>query len=264
MPDSPADYQDFYAGIDRRNVYTKDHPDAFERELQAFLDQHDLRRGKLLEIGSGRGVFQDVVPNYTGMDIAESLRSFYRRPEQFVVAVDGRPFPFPDHAFDGAFTYATFEHIPSLENALEELLRVVRPGGFILFHAAWQVRPWASRGLSVRPFRDLSLRDRLEKLTVPIRNNVLWRSLTVFPARFFRTLRFCLKKNRREWRIDYRPLDANYQVFWQSDSDACNHIDIHAAILWFQSRGCQVEEYPTLLSGFFARTGSFVVRVPKP
>lgn len=264
MPAPRTEYQDFYAGIDRKTTYTKDHPEAFEQSLHAFLDGHGLRNGKLLEVGSGRGVFQQVVPNYTGLDIAESLRSFYRKPDQFVVAVDGQPFPFPDNTFDGAFTYATYEHIPSLENALAEILRVVKSGGFILFHAAWQVRPWASRGLSVRPFRDLSLRDRLEKLTIPARNSLLWRSLSVMPARLARTMRFCRMQNRRNWRMDYRKLDANYQTFWQSDSDACNHMDIHAAILWFLSRGCQVEEYPTLFSCLWARTGPFVVRVSKP
>lgn len=265
MPDSTAAYQDFYAAIDRDNVYTKERPEEFERELVAFIDRFQLGRARVLEIGSGKGVFQDVATGYVGLDISETLRRYYHPPERLVVARDGEPFPFPDNHFDGAFTYATFEHIPSLENAFRELYRVTRPGGHILFHAAWQVRPWAARGLSARPYRDLSWRDRLEKPTLPLRGSVAWRSLFLFPRRLARLLKYWLAgpDRARTWRIDYRRLEANYEVFWQSDSDACNHIDMHAAILWFLSRGCQVEGFPTPASALRARTGSFIVQVEK-
>ena len=174
----------------RSSVYTSERPDAFGVELEKFLDREGLRDKRVLEVGSGRGYFQDCVRDYTGVDIAEDLRKFYRDPSRFVVVQDGEPLPFATNSFDGAFTYAVFEHIPSLENAFRELLRVVKPGGAVFFDVAWQVRPWAARGLSVRPYRDLGLRDKLEKLTVPLRNSVAWRLAFITPSRLWRTLRF--------------------------------------------------------------------------
>lgn len=259
-------YRRFYASIDRERVYTKDEPDDFARVLDDFLDRKNLRSARVLEVGSGKGSFQGCATGYVGVDVAEGLRRYYHDPSRFRVIEDGGAFPFPDDAFDAAFTHAVFEHIPSVENALLELYRVVKPGGWILFHAAWQVRPWAARGLSARPYRDLTWRDRTEKLLIPLRNSVVWRSLFVIPARLARLarLRASGSKRREQWKLDYRRLDPNYEVFWQSDSDACNHIDIHAAMIWFLARGCALEGYPTPLSTLRARTGHFVVHVRKP
>jgi SAM-dependent methyltransferase len=254
-------YAQFYENVNREDLYVSD---DYDQVLGDFVRRFSIDQARLLEVGSGRGQFQHISNHYTGIDIAENLRSYYRPPAEYFVISDGKPFPFPDNHFDAAMTFATFEHIPSLENAFRELLRVVRPGGHILFHAAWQVRPWAARGLAVRPFRELSLFDRLEKLTVPLRESLLWRSLHIFPKRLWRSLRFTLSTRRDDWRMDYRPLKANYEQYWQTDGDACNQMDIHAAIVWFLAHGCKVEGYATPWAAMKARTGSFIVEVAKP
>ncbi len=48
--------------------------------VQQFVDDHDLRDSKCLEIGSGRGFFQDIVEDYTGTDISEALAKLYHKP----------------------------------------------------------------------------------------------------------------------------------------------------------------------------------------
>lgn len=253
-------YATFYESVDRDDLYVSD---DYDEVLGSFIARFALEHAKVLEVGSGRGQFQNISSDYTGIDIAENLRPFYKPPAQYFVIRDGEAFPFADDHFEAAITFATFEHIPSLENAFRELLRVVRPGGHILFHAAWQVRPWAARGLAVRPYRDLGFVDRLEKLTVPLRESVLWRSLAIFPKRLMRTIRYHFSSDRSDWRMDYRPLAANYEHYWQTDGDACNQMDIHAAMVWFMAHGCKIEGFPSPLHAMKARTGSFIVEVGK-
>jgi len=40
--------------------------------------------------------------------------------------------PFPDRSFDAAFSTNTFEHVSNLDQAFNEILRVLRPGGSLL------------------------------------------------------------------------------------------------------------------------------------
>ncbi len=73
------------------NARPEDH--AAYPELKRFIETFNLQDKKVLEIGGGGGQFQNVVQDYTGLDILESLRKFYRKP--FVVVRVGERYPFP-------------------------------------------------------------------------------------------------------------------------------------------------------------------------
>jgi ubiquinone/menaquinone biosynthesis C-methylase UbiE len=73
-------------------------------EHMHIRDQHakfvaDSRLGgaHALDVGSGAGLLQDVVADYTGLDISATARSRYHK--RFVQA-DARAMPFPDGEFD--------------------------------------------------------------------------------------------------------------------------------------------------------------------
>jgi len=104
--------------------------------LKNFIERHALGEKRCLEIGSGIGVFQDMVPDYTGTDISESLGRFYHKP-YFVVRPDGT-YPFEDGSFDALWTITVFEHIPESDLALREMTRVLKRGGVVLFAPAWE------------------------------------------------------------------------------------------------------------------------------
>lgn len=252
-------YRDFYKEVYWANLDTlptAEGADQFKEELLEFVSGFDLADKKVLEIGSGAGKFQDVVQNYAGLDVVDNLKKLYRKPF-FIVNPDGT-YPFPEKNFDAIFTHAVFEHIPNIDTALSEMLRVLKPGGVILFHAAWQVRPWIVAGYSVRPYRDLDFLGRIIKATIPVRENIFFRLAYIVPKRIIRTIKYVLNKNFSK-RLDYKLLRANYDTFWTSDSDACNCIDPHAAILWFMRNDCEVRGYPNLVMAFTVRTGSLVV-----
>jgi SAM-dependent methyltransferase len=228
---------------------------SFYAELNDFIKNYDLKNKRCLEIGSAYGTFQDMVEDYHGIDIADSLAKYYHKP---YVAVKGVKYPFKDNMFDAIWTRAVFEHIPNLQEALMELTRLLKPGGVILFAPAWQCRPWAAQGYEVRSYKDFSWKGKLVKISIPIRNSVFWRAIFVMPKRFFWHL--CYILGHRHIEIKYKKLKANYDVFWQSDSDACNHIDPHDAILWFESQGFKCLSHPMHFSAFFVRTGGIIFR----
>lgn len=159
-----TEYYQFYDSIDRENLYTpyisaENYP-AY-KYLVGFIDKFDLKSKKCLEIGSGKGLFQDMVEDYTGLDIATSLASYYKKPF-FIVNADGT-YPFQDNLFEAIWSYAVHEHIPDLNLALFELARILKPGGLVLFMPAWQCRPWAAEGYEVRPYSDFGLKGKLIK-----------------------------------------------------------------------------------------------------
>ncbi len=253
-------YEDFYRSEYHRKVTN---PGArpgehnFFPELKKFISDFNLQDKKILEIGSAGGQFQDIVRDYTGLDITEDLRKFYHKP--FFVDKAGERYPFEDGTFDAIFSISVFEHIPDIDNALKESLRVLKENGIFLFKPAWQVRPWAAENYSVRPYRDFGPWGKIVKFSILWRDAVFFRLFFIVPKRIWRTAKFFLNKKSME-RLDYKKLKANYEKFWDADSDACNSIDPHAAILWFMAHGCEIVNYPSIFKYFFVRTGPLIVK----
>lgn len=251
----------FYRAVDRDLTYTvetdpRNHP--FYQILTDFLDEWELCDKKCLEIGSAKGLFQNLVDDYTGVDVAERLAEYYHK--NFLV-VDGAHLPFPDASFDGIFTYATHEHIFELEVALEEIVRVLKPGGVCLFAPAWHTRTWFSRGYQVRAYAQLTWTQRIIKATIPLRDAPIIRWPAIIMRRLLRLCTFIITRGQPKL-LKYKRLTANYERYWQSDSDACNSLDPFDVILWFRSRGLRSCGYESLLKALCVRTFALVLQKP--
>ena len=72
-----------------------------EGYVRGFVTRHRLEDKRVLEIGSGRGNLQDVVADYTGLDLSSSVAPNYHKP--FVVG-SATAMPFADNTFDAAWT----------------------------------------------------------------------------------------------------------------------------------------------------------------
>lgn len=255
-----SEYKSFYDerreqtyAHDYESMAAKDHP--YYDQLKSFIDEFDLHEKVCLEIGSSGGFFQDMVDKYYGTDIAESLSKYYHKP--YRITTNGK-YPFDDEIFDGIWTITVYEHIPELQTALLEIKRLLKPGGVLFFAPAWQCRPWAAEGYAVRPYSDFGLKGKLIKASIPIRNSVVWRSFFIFPKRIVRQLMFFLGYRFKS--IRYKKLKPNYETYWVSDSDACNSIDPHDAILWFLSNGFECVSHPNLFRKLFVRNGILIFR----
>ncbi|MGE3173149.1 MAG: class I SAM-dependent methyltransferase [Planctomycetota bacterium] len=107
-----------------------------------FFDVLDrLLRGRrdleVLEIGCGAGGMIAPLQRYgrvTGMDIDVEYLGFCReRGFDRVLCGSGEELPFPDAAFDLVALFDAIEHIPDEHRAMQEIARVLKPGGRAFF-----------------------------------------------------------------------------------------------------------------------------------
>jgi ubiquinone/menaquinone biosynthesis C-methylase UbiE len=70
----------------------------------------------------------------TGVDASPWMLERAAAKSKTVPLVEGTidALPFPDNSFDGAVCALLFDHLPSIDGAIGELARVVRPGGRVL------------------------------------------------------------------------------------------------------------------------------------
>jgi SAM-dependent methyltransferase len=76
--------------------------------------------------------------------------------------------PFPDGTFDALWTIWVLEHIPNPEQALIEMRRVIKPGGYLFLYPALDVSRLSSRGIHARSYEDLDWSGKVLKAMVPV------------------------------------------------------------------------------------------------
>ncbi len=251
----------FYEKQYSEDVYaasTEAQSHSFSPKLEAFIDKYQLHDKRVLEIGCGRGAFQDIVKDYVGIDFSENAGRYLYKP---YCQASANELPFSDNSFDAVWTYAVLEHVPEPERALYEMRRVLKSGGLLLLAPAWQCRSWAAKGYPVRSYKDFALKGKLVKASIPIRDSVVFRSAYIFPRRLYRLLQY--KISSRPIKFFYDEIEPNYETYWMSDSDAVNSMDPYDTIIWFASRGDQCLSYTTDRSQFFIRTGGIVFQIQK-
>lgn len=102
---------------------------------------------KVLEIGCGLGTdgaqFAEAGADYTGVDLTEAAVElarkrfeFYELPGKFETA-DAENLDFADESFDLVYSHGVLHHTPDTQKAIDEVHRVLRPGGralVMLYH----------------------------------------------------------------------------------------------------------------------------------
>jgi len=115
-------------------------PDFHVDLVESLINQMALGPdSNVLEVGCASGYIAcglaPKVSRYTGVDLAAPPILVARRmklPNARFQQADGGQLPFPDEAFDAAFVCDVFSNFPTFADAealLDELVRVVRPGG---------------------------------------------------------------------------------------------------------------------------------------
>jgi ubiquinone/menaquinone biosynthesis C-methylase UbiE len=224
--------------------------------IGAFVADNHLERGHVLEIGSGAGLLQDVVEDYTGLDISATARSKYHK--RFVQA-DARAMPFGDGEFDAAWSIWVLEHIPNPEQALREMRRVLKPNGLLFLEPAWYCSDLAPNGYEVRPYSDFGLAGKAIKATARLQGAPEFLAFHMLPVRAVRMSAW--KLHGQPTALRYRPITPNYQTYWMADSDAVNSIDMYEAYLWFRSRGDECLNCRSAADLFQTREQPLIIRV---
>jgi len=93
------------------------------RTLDAFIDAN-ATPARTLDIGAQIGPYATAFPNRIALDLVA-------RPGIHVVG-DARTLPVADESFDVVLCTEVLEHIPEPQRAIDEMARVLRPGGTLL------------------------------------------------------------------------------------------------------------------------------------
>ncbi len=155
---------------------------VFRRGRRAAIDAAERIGGRVLEVGVGTGLsLSDYARNtrIVGIDISEPmLEKARQRVQRFglqnvetIAVMDAEHLTFADASFDVVVAQYVVTAIPHPEQALDEFVRVVKPGGEII--------------LTTRIGAETGMRGTIEKWLMPLTSRLGWR--TEFPwARYER------------------------------------------------------------------------------
>ena len=125
--------------------------------IHAFAQFTRYRGKRVLEVGFGAGTdfiqWLRAGAVATGIDLtpealdhlAHRIAAYGLPPAENIQVADAESLPFADNAFDLGYSYGVLHHTPDTIKALQELTRVVRPGGelkVMLYnrHSIWIAR----------------------------------------------------------------------------------------------------------------------------
>jgi SAM-dependent methyltransferase len=144
----------------RKAVYaTSEGPSALDATFEALVEAEPRR---VLEIGGGEGELAERIVRELGaeliaIDQSERMVEIQRSKGIDARVGDVQALPFADGGFDVALAAWMLYHVPDLDRALGELVRVLEPGGRLVavtnaidhFQELWEL---AGRDTSVRSF----------------------------------------------------------------------------------------------------------------
>lgn len=153
-------------------------PDAVEVALAAVLE---TRPASVLEVGCGTGVMAERIASaiapegiLAAVDLSPRMVELTCARGVDAVVADVQNLPFVDASFDVAFAAWMLYHVPVAEKAIEELHRVLRPGGRLVAvtnasrHLAELRRLCGVEGGAAASFDEVSgertLRDRFARV----------------------------------------------------------------------------------------------------
>ena len=167
MTDQPVRHEKYTHG--HAPATLRQHAQRTAEEAAAFLLPH-LRPGmRLLDVGCGpgsitRGLAERLVPGQViGLDLSKEALDGARRDAAArgltnLQYEEGSVYQlrFPDASFDAVYAHQVLQHLRERRAALQEMLRVARPGGFVAVRdvdwgtaAYWPRDAWIDRFIEV-------------------------------------------------------------------------------------------------------------------
>jgi SAM-dependent methyltransferase len=131
-----AEYDDESRLAARRRVWHEflDGPTSDDLTLSAVAALHPAR---VLEVGAGWGelsarIRDRVTPAVVSTDLSPRMVRLARERGLRALRADAGRLPFPDGTFDAVVANAMLYHLPDLDAGIDELARVLAPGGALV------------------------------------------------------------------------------------------------------------------------------------
>jgi len=103
--------------------------------LRGLTESLPRFHGRVLDVGCGYQPYRQLIESppsrattYVGVDLAEGL--YATKPD---ATWDGTTLPFDTGHFDSALATEVLEHCPNPQGTLNEIARILKPGGFLFF-----------------------------------------------------------------------------------------------------------------------------------
>ncbi len=111
---------------------------AMLRAVEASFYQHTHFPSPVLDVGSGDGHFTEVAFNLridigVDPDLPITREAQARDVYRMLLQSDGAQLPLPSASIGSAFSNSVLEHIPHLDQVLQEVGRVLKPGAPFVF-----------------------------------------------------------------------------------------------------------------------------------
>ena len=104
-----------------------------QKLYQAIAEWAPTLNGKIVDLGCGTKPYKHLFTScslYLGLDIEVSGNTDSKK--EVDIYYNGKTFPLESNSVDHVFSSETFEHIFNLEEILQEIHRVLKPGGQLL------------------------------------------------------------------------------------------------------------------------------------
>lgn len=129
--------------------------ESFDGKFVKPMYEHILRRlkkeerARILDVGCGTGnVLKELVNGSRqlyGVDLSEKMVEIAKerlKDNAVIEAADAKELPFENASFDILLCNASFHHYPQPKAVLEEMGRVLRPGGILLIGEGYAFQPF--------------------------------------------------------------------------------------------------------------------------
>lgn len=180
MKDNKTYYDDF-AGWYERERHDGYH--VLIDQLQTDLVQPHCIDQDVLEVGCGTGMIlkevQPVARRAVGIDISPGMLAQAEARGLEVIEGSATDLPFEDASFDLVYSFKVLAHVQEIERALQEISRVLRPGGRAVLEF---YNPRSIRGLIKRLKRPTAVSDQTHDEEVYTRYDTLDQVKSYLPS----------------------------------------------------------------------------------
>jgi ubiquinone/menaquinone biosynthesis C-methylase UbiE len=169
-------YDEFAARYeDQRRTRQPDGYHALIDDLEIDFALRYASGGDLLEVGCGTGLILERLVAHCrsakGVDLSPGMLEPAKARGLDVQVGSATELPFEDGQFDVVCSFKVLAHVPEIERAFNEMLRVTKPGGYVL---AEMYNPMSLRALAKRVGPAGAISDKTKESAVFTRFDTPW------------------------------------------------------------------------------------------
>jgi SAM-dependent methyltransferase len=119
-------------GVAHENYWFQRHVAAYRFAVSRYADLHVMDAG--CGEGYGAAMLAERARRVVGVELVKDVAAHARAayPQVEIVEADLCRLPLPDESFDAVVSFQVIEHLPNIGGYLDEIERVLRPGGEFL------------------------------------------------------------------------------------------------------------------------------------